>query len=371
MDFIGKQVAKRSGKHQRGKVMDVEGDKLCILFEGENSIRKFITSISFAGQSSYLLCDEIQEYVNRTILNDWKREYNIEYLKHYTDIKNVGSILQNGYLYCRNLSNDIRIVDSASQSVLNCTDNNIKNYVRLYYKEQTPALYNMEGIFPYKRDEKIDPHHMPIPVLLLVDCELMMHSKVRFTDGGGGNRMSSITDDLCEALKFDWEHICKRGEIRSKGLEKKRNINHRNAEFWYPEKIGIEYIKAIVFRTGAEYDLAVNTIGWDSRYRIDISYFNDDNKRNFVEKFSVKRIGNVIDIRVEFYNDKIEPFSHKLKVIVVDDKEYEFDRRSSSIYGDKELSYKISQNDINENKLSDVISVEYYLDEHKCAMWKK
>ena len=63
-----------------------------------------------------------------------------------TDITNIKNIIENKKLFSRAKSIDFISTDAASKDVLDHTDVNILEYVRFYYKENTPTIFNNEGI---------------------------------------------------------------------------------------------------------------------------------------------------------------------------------------------------------------------------------
>ena len=80
--------------------------------------------------------------------------------------------------------------------------------MRFYYKEKTPTIYDNEGI-------KVDNSspHMPVPVLLMFDENIINYHLISFTSGCGGSKYSQITNNIHTAMDFDWESVFSRGRI--------------------------------------------------------------------------------------------------------------------------------------------------------------
>ena len=80
------------------------------------------------------------------LLNKLKNESSFEGFYHYTDVSNLLRILDTGYLYARAYVDKRFELDGADETVIDRTPAYIKKYVRFFYKEQTPTLFNNEGI---------------------------------------------------------------------------------------------------------------------------------------------------------------------------------------------------------------------------------
>jgi hypothetical protein len=86
---------------------------------------------------------------------DWlkgNREWWLKYVFHYTDVRNAVEILENGRLLCRSKLDEHQgmIVDNASRNVMANTEDYVRDFVRLYFRPQTPTQYRNEGIRPKK-----------------------------------------------------------------------------------------------------------------------------------------------------------------------------------------------------------------------------
>ncbi|MDO9592633.1 MAG: DarT ssDNA thymidine ADP-ribosyltransferase family protein, partial [Erysipelotrichaceae bacterium] len=105
-----------------------------------------------------------------------KSEYQFEGFHHYTDFSNFINIENIGFLLSRNEAKKNGFIDAAEQSVINKTNPVVMNFVRFYYKEKTPTIYDNEGI-------KVDncTPHMPIPVLLIFNEDIINYEDVAYT----------------------------------------------------------------------------------------------------------------------------------------------------------------------------------------------
>lgn len=173
----------------------------------------------------------------------------------FTDVSNLSPILRSGYLFSRSrvIKDGLLRKDCASEEILSETQDWVHDYVRLYHAPLTPMLYQVEGI---KRVRDKWPE-CPQPVYLMFDPVVMTLPNVRLSDGN----MRSVMTRWHEASKaaFDrlpFEDIYHRGPIPDddSGLRIKRR---RHAEVLIPDRLSLEFLQALVFRSEAEKRLAL------------------------------------------------------------------------------------------------------------------
>lgn len=105
-------------------------------------------------------------------LNRDKKKVWTSFCFHFTNLNNAVSILQNGMLVSRNkaLESGIMENENASIDVISQTDEEWKQYVRLYFRPRTPTQYNNEG-FRSKSNLGSLQAHCPFPVFFLFNLE--------------------------------------------------------------------------------------------------------------------------------------------------------------------------------------------------------
>ena len=208
-----------------------------------------------------------------------KKEFNFKGLYHFTDFTNLENILGSGYLKSRGLvlseSDDFH--DGADNEVIEQTDYSVIDSVRFYYKEKTPTLYNIEGI-----KVNSEPPHIPIPVYLIFDYELIYLQSSYFSSCNAASSYAEFGYDIEFFRNMDWENIFHRGALSiDDSFEKFDIIRKRNAELLIKDKVSIDYLKKIIFRSMTDYKRAINLFGHKDYYEVDSSLFNCHN--NYIE----------------------------------------------------------------------------------------
>lgn len=296
------------------------------------------------------------------------KRYGFEGFHHYTDFSNLGKIFEKKKLYCRAKAEIMGFLDGAETSIINHTPEKVLNSVRFYFKECTPTLYRNEGI---KNQIGVDDEyiaHMPIPVLLLFDENILFTEDIAVSNGGCGNSSSVITYDLETALKFDWESIFKRGgyaipdEVTDEKSYKKTISNTRNAEFLFPEEISIDNIKSIVFRCPADKKHAEFKFGTNKLFCVNQSKFNVKNgypeNRNYLYDYDVNRTQSGFKGKLYFESD---PTTYKHSV------RYIKNGFVKKVPLNLEIKGNIAEFEI--NAPDDLLMVEYLLNDFISAVW--
>ena len=295
-------------------------------------------------------------------------EHGFDGLHHYTDFENFIKIYKQHILYCREEASSLGFVDGANRQVIENTLPYIKKHVRFYFKEDTPTLYDNEGI---KRNCG-STAHMPIPVLLMFSEKIISLEDAKISNGCCASSKSMITDSVDTAMLFDWHEIFKRGEYGlsrsdpSFEIKKKLITNYRNAECLYPNKISLDYLKKIVFRCKADLKRAVETLGNDSLFCVDKNKFDstghcNDGPRNHLSDYIINRVDDKIYFELEF-NDPCSGYDHILKVYC-----------KSGTIDDLILNRFVdASNKINFylNILEPIDRIKYYLNNHISAEWR-
>lgn len=241
--------------------------------------------------------EKIKEYIQS--LN---QKHNFKGLYHFTDFTNLRNILDSGYLYSRNdcERNKIEFTDGANHEVLDKAANDIHKSVRFYYRGKSPTLYNNEGV---KLKQYCNDIHIPMPVYLLFDEELLYLESTKFSNGNATNSQIGNTYEF--VINMDWDAIFHDTVIYPE--ERDYIVNKRQAELLSDKPVSIErYLKKIIFRCEADKKRAINVYGHNSKYEIDINLFSRKNNNppigtrnsnNFIRDYS-------IDYRFDDYGNK-------------------------------------------------------------------
>ena len=255
--------------------------------------------------------------------------YGFEGFHHYTDFSNFLSIMNTGFLYSRNLAIKKKVIknDSANKDIIQKTqesNKNVLNYVRMFYHSCPPTLYSWEGI----KDNCDNKPHMPIPVLLVFDKNIINHKDIYLTNGNASSNYTRFTKDRKKALlEFDWSMIFSKGPYERifYGLYDITKIS-RSAEILYPSKISIDNINAVIFRTTADYKNAVNILGENEKFYVDDDYskFNHwySYCKNYLKDYCIEKIQDKLELIMQFATiNNLQNYNHEL-IIKYGDNEY-------------------------------------------------
>ncbi|MGL4731730.1 MAG: DarT ssDNA thymidine ADP-ribosyltransferase family protein [Clostridium sp.] len=234
--------------------------------------------------------------------NDWKQiqqsvmllkeRYNFKGLYHFTDFTNLKEIFETGYLYSRNDCdrNNINFADGANQDVLARDINNVHEKVRFYYRGKTPTLYDNEGV---KLEQYCEEIHIPMPVYLLFDEELIYLDNTEFSNGNATR--SNIGNTVKFFSTMDWDTIFH--STRFSQEERNYIVHTRHAELLSYNPVPVKkYLKKIIFRCEADKKRAINIYGHNRLYDVDINLFSDKNtyearndwqKNNFIRDYNI------------------------------------------------------------------------------------
>ena len=237
-----------------------------------------------------------------------KKIYNFKGPLHFTDFSNLESIFNEGSIYSRSFCNNNSVVfhDVADSEVIQHTAIDVQNCTRLYYKEKTMTLYRNEGI-------KVDGSnpHVPIPVYLLFDEEILYLDYTIFTDGNAGSEYTKYGIDYNFFNNImDWSTIFHRGPIYMvDGPDKWEFKRKRQAELLSAQPISLEYLRKIIFRCNTDYKRACNIFGDSDLYIVDRNMFN--NERNYIIDYDVDIVnsGNIRSLLLNF-NTNLQVINH-------------------------------------------------------------
>jgi hypothetical protein len=178
------------------------------------------------------------------------RQWWPKYVFFFAEMQNAVRILRGGKLVCRSEAD--MAVDTGSKQVLEHTDRQWKNTVRLYFRPRTPTQYQVEGFRPRGQYGSLGTH-MPVPVFFLFDAkDILTRKSTRFSDGNLGAAGSVVSDDadFFEAIPF--RKVYHHSPLYSDG-EKRNIVFHRCAEVIVPKELELDALRAIWCRSEAEY----------------------------------------------------------------------------------------------------------------------
>lgn len=210
-----------------------------------------------------------------------KKLFDFEGLFHFTDFSNLKYIFSSGYLKSRYdcEQEGVEFLDGANQEIIDSTNCDVKKCVRFYYKEKTPMLYKVEGI------KKGDKPHVPVPVYLMFDEELIYLSSSYYSDGNARSGKSHLGSDYNFFLSMDWDSIFHREPLICDDDIKHEILRKRHAELLCKEPVSKDYIKRIIFRCEADRKRAVNLFGDKPNYEVNRNMFN--NHHNYITDYKI------------------------------------------------------------------------------------
>jgi len=326
----------------------------------------------------YVDPDKIKENLEN-VLSVLEEKTSFEGFLHYTDITNIESIIETKKLFSRSMSKEIISTDAASKEVLDHTDNKIKEYVRFYYKEKTPTIFNNEGIKQVGM-----PTHMPIPILLVFDKNIIFHNNIAFLDGGGGSHFTKFTEDSFKVLKFEWDLILERKPLqRSDELlseedkkNKSRLNNHRNAEFLYKESVSTEFIRKVYLRSNAELKLfqIINKNRLLCDCIVNQEKFFCKTENDFLNDYFIEEIDNRLFLGLKFFKFH-KDFNHDL-FLEVEGESNRFSFRVNTgnkyenIIKHSIPTYLAGYHYYFELKFPKIRIIEFYINGHLSLLWR-
>ena len=188
-----------------------------------------------------------------------------DYLFHFMDIWNAVSILKTGALLSRNRAEALALMttDNASREIIDNTEDDLKDYVRLYFRPRTPTQYNNEGFRPLAARSR--QSHCPVPIYFLFDSRsVLSRADSHFTRGN----LKSAREIFSSASDFEripFESVYHSGPFEPH--ERDSIVFHRHAEVIVPTQMDIVALQHIVCRTQAEYETLLHLLPPPTRIR--------------------------------------------------------------------------------------------------------
>lgn len=183
-----------------------------------------------------------------------------KYAFHFTDVRNAVGILRSGTMFCRALAKQLNVMqnENASKIVIDMTSEDVKGYVRLYFRPLTPTQYHNEGFkHPMMRLGNGDDANSPVPVFFMFDLvRILSLPGTRFSEismAKNDGKMRSGFDEFSN-LPFDkiydnaWQNL-------------KTTKPYRHAEILYPSQLYInQAIRFICCRNELEAQTLCNLL---------------------------------------------------------------------------------------------------------------
>ena len=196
-------------------------------------------------------------------LNRDKKKVWTSFCFHFTNLNNAVSILQNGMLVSRNkaLESGIMENENASIDVINQTDEEWKQYVRLYFRPRTPTQYNNEG-FRSKSNLGALQAHCPFPVFFLFDLERTLQKpNCYFTKNSlAKSGMHELLQTPQQFSELPFSKIYHEGPFESH--ERDEIVACRHAEIVALDELKLdEALKFIIVRSQSEKNTLLSLLG--------------------------------------------------------------------------------------------------------------
>lgn len=260
-------------------------------------------------------------------LKIFKSNYGFEGFIHSTNFDNFIRIMKSKELCSRDylLKNGISFSDIANQNIVTQQEN-LRKYVRFYFRCKTPTNYRNEGIKSEKslnkkdiyininqeiKEEENNKAHSAIPVILIFDAEIAKNDNCRYK---AQNRMNEQCKNSIFQLREYWDYIFENDSISFINKNYKQFAKYKMAEFLYPEKISTNYIVKIIFRSICDKERAIQILGENSLFDVDNSYFCN----NYLYPKEYEYKNNILSIiynfgeNLEKDNVTINDYEHKV-----------------------------------------------------------
>ena len=223
----------------------------------------------------------------QSIVNELKSR-NFSGFLHMTDLDHLHEILNAGFIGSRDYekSKELGLNDLANQEVIDKTPDWVKGCARFYYYKGTPTYYNFE---------KKRPNDL---VMLVFDWNIIKLDGAMVTDGnpasGYSKKMPAKEYLDSDGSFLDFNGIFHRSPLPKFGVpfeqlndserkalkEKNEIIRKRNAELDVPDKVPLDHVRMIVFKSQSSYNRFWSDVrnkklghGYKFRSKVDRSFF--------------------------------------------------------------------------------------------------
>ena len=285
------------------------------------------------------------------------RKWWVDFLFHFTDIRNAVSILNSGFLFSRDEAKrqGIDFVDSANSQIIDQTDATLTDKVRFYFRPRTPTLYRMEGFKPL--NQRYEDAHCPVPIYFLFNIRRIISlNDTSFSDGSLARRGHNLSTTADEFTQLPFEDIYH--DTRFSSEDRDRIINARQAEVIYPKRIPLNYLNYICCRSQAEYETLYNLLApvvwnrWESKVRTRNPHLLFNQEWLYIKDVTLEKESIYINFKRPSDTDFYGPF--KIRVDITDlwsGEPYWFEQKYSNIVAELEntrLNLDLSGRNISE-----------------------
>ena len=133
------------------------------------------------------------------------------YVYHYTHLENAVSILRDRTLKCRNLLSPDDFKDSAAKYIIQTTRNEVKDYVRFYFRPLTPTQYCNENLgLPNLTNRYGNQPMCPIPIIFRFDLDALIsieNLQWKISLGNLANPQTEFDNTMDIIKKFDFQGV--------------------------------------------------------------------------------------------------------------------------------------------------------------------
>jgi hypothetical protein len=164
-------------------------------------------------------------------------------------------------------------VDNASPAVIQQTQPEYTDYVRLYFRPRTPTQYRNEGIRPIQQRE-LEGAHCPMPIYFCFDAlSILALDETEFSNGNMGSQRVIHSQDRDFFFNIPFSLVFHDGWFSPD--ERDEIVFRRNAEVLVPHRLALEpALKFIACRSVAERQTLLHLLPlglasrWASRIRL-------------------------------------------------------------------------------------------------------
>lgn len=254
-------------------------------------------------------------------------------------MRNAVEILKCGNLLCRSELDKHHgmVVDNASRNIMAQTDTYVRDFVRLYFRPQTPTQYRNEGIRP--RGMRELESHCPMPIFFLFDSVDVLTRADSLFSAGNLAAGETVLCRTAEELKgFDFKKIYHVGPFQQhlRGAI----IYHRNAEVVIPTEMDLSSLRYIFCRSPAEKDTFMHllppevSLKWNMKILVasksDIYYCN----WTFIETVEM----DATRVAINFSPDTRTPGPFNINTIITDiNSDAEYSHQGLDFYANRGL----------------------------------
>ena len=231
---------------------------------------------------------EVRAFLDNLGKSDWldsSKRWWPKFVYHFTDIRNAVSILEQDTLFSRNAASHlgIMVTDNASPQVIAQTREQLKDYVRLYFRPQTPTQFHNEGFRPsahYGLEA-----HCPMPVYFLFDSqEILARPDSRFSNGSLASPGSRVFSTIEELNQMPFSDIYHDGQILDDEDRRRQIVSRRQAEVVVPNRLDLAALRFIVCRSEAERETLSHLLTLESHNRWQSKINVENSKSNLFLK---------------------------------------------------------------------------------------